>query len=787
MNTIDLNKTENGTTENGKTTEDRLLSTKLVRTDFFATDKTDEFKITKENGEVLGIFKVWAENIIPLLETIDIEEIETEKRSQITKLWTTKMRENPLSLFQCLEEWRTISEIFDKRLQEIFFEEDANSKNLDPIEKFVETFLRLETAFKFAAPFYNIEALVADSRPETNDNPIILDQNCTKGGELDIVALCLPSVLIDGIKAESGNFNGLNWEIINNIFNSWKESFLSGKKSKESELFKILCTVADRAGRNPIEILFVANAMEFIPPRVAGKKNDLPWEEALQIIREKLSSNISTNPSTTTIAREINAKIRFLNWCPAEIDSQNFDGKFWNYSSVCDTSGSLFSQILRDPKTFLNKEFADIFTEKLAIQLEEIDASSARGRFILQLVLDGKILPEILEKIEEQRPKFQKKISQKLKKIKEKEILLPLEKARLTLLAGGKASGLLKAGEIFGKEKILDGFVLSSEAINDWLQSIPEIAKLINELEESDNIEKKKLVAETIVQLIQKNQIPNIILSSISNKFKNGDKVALRSSCFDEDVDMIGPAPGIYESILDSNPFASRNLEDAIKSVICSFFSPKAICFRELKGIRHKPRMAILIQKFIKNTGGTVFCKNGNITINIANRPDLITHQNSEFEEFEIKDTSKLPESKLITQKQLTEITNIVLLAEQIFGPIDLEFVIDPENSQIKILQLRKLQGIMENIMNETSKKNEENIKDVFIGKIEELVDLTDDSPVNLCLSSTIDIEKFQGLLFMWIIKNNTKIHSITLENSIPMTCHFANIVLSLGIKILTK
>jgi len=70
------------------------------------------------------------------------------------------------------------------------------------------------------------------------------------------------------------------------------------------------------------------------------------------------------------------------------------------------------------------------------------------------------------------------------------------------------------------------------------------------------------------------------------------------------------------------------------------------------------------------------------------------------------------------------------------------------------------------------------------IDNLESLPSLEGDS-IRLKISGHIDLEKFQGQLFRWIIANNDKIIEINLGEEIPRTYHFANIVSCLGIKLI--
>ena len=194
---------------------DILLSTNK-RFDFFTGDTDDEFTIKRENSELQGIFKVWAPHIIPFLEK------GINKGINVVEEWRQDLETKPLSLHESLEQWRAFSAIFDQRLQKVFSSREIPS---DPENAVVELFLRIKIAFALAAPFYNIEALVADSRQNRIGNPINVTETITGGGKLDAVALMLPSALADQVSAEKLNWNNLTWEEIHNRVDLMRNDF----------------------------------------------------------------------------------------------------------------------------------------------------------------------------------------------------------------------------------------------------------------------------------------------------------------------------------------------------------------------------------------------------------------------------------------------------------------------------------------------------------------------------------------------------------------------------------
>src|SRR3989344_7771144 len=72
----------------------------------------------------------------------------------------------------------------------------------------------------------------------------------------------------------------------------------------------------------------------------------------------------------------------------------------------------------------------------------------------------------------------------------------------------------------------------------------------------------------------------------------------------------------------------------------------------------------------------------------------MVNHHNGSFEELSIPngESELTQESKLLSAEQAQKIIWIARKAEEVFGPGDIEFVVDPKSNRIKILQLRTLQ-----------------------------------------------------------------------------------------------
>lgn len=749
----------------------------IKRADFFATDISDEFQIRREDGNTQGIFKVWADHIIPVLENPHLSPMEA------IEIWSNELSQKPLRLFESLEQWRAFSHTADRRLQQVFAKRPLPE---DPTEAVSELFARLHVAFDLGAPFYNIEALVADTRHERTGNPINNTVEGISAGKLDAVAMLLPAALKGVLKTKPLDWGELDWPSIDSEIGSMRRAFLKGEKEGLAEQFVIVNKIAALAGIEPSTVLFAANALEFIPVEVGGKSNDLPEEEALSALSSLLDQPDSP-VSTGSVAKDINALIRFLNWTPSFRDDTNFSGKHWAYDAVCGTSGELLTLVDKNADMLFDPLFAEVFRTHLMPQLNDLDATSAKGRFLLQLLQESRFKSSIAEKIAAHTATCAIDILEELRNIQSEEAIVAGQSWAPAALIGGKAIGLKRAAQLFGHEKVAEGHTITTEAVNLWLEQIDGFDELLSDLKSKPSIHETLAVACAISQLIIAADPPIDILLKVSSLFdKSMNPLIMRSSAFDEDVDVIGPAPGIYESRGNLDPRDIGELENGFKAVVASFFSDKAISFRELKGLRHDPCMAVEVQETIVGPGGAMFIKDGKIRLNVALSPDKINGDSGEsvVEEFNFEvDNIPSGASLLLSDRQLLEVATMARLTENVFGSTDLEFVVDSRTDRVQLLQLRRLErpGLIK------TKKKIGRLAIVSVNSLTELPLIKDNDSAEIHIDPSINLDKFQGALFRWIVANRNKIEAVVLEKNIPATCHFVNVCESLGISVQSK
>lgn len=768
--------TEVAGSQSWETSRHSILNSTVRRCDYFGDDTTDEFRITREDGTEQGIFKVWAAPVIPILDTKNLNVAEA------LATWSDELAKKPLSLYESLDQWRSYSALTDRRLQQVFAERSLPE---EPAAATAELFNRLSVAFAHSAPFYNLEALIADSRDsqDRRDNPIDFDEENAAGGKLDAVAMMLPSAFQNYVQADRLEWNGLSWEQLHQDTETLRQNFLDETDPQSVQQYTLLSKIAHQANIEPATVLFAANLLQFIPADVGGKREDLSQDDAMTTLVH-LFEQPQGNITTGAVAKDVNALIRFLNWSPAIKSNDNFNGAGMAYDAVCATAAQLVDIVQAHPDVVFTPNFAPVFTEQLAPQLNGLDAASAKGRFMLQLLQEGKLQPDITGAIASQAEQFDTEITTSLDTLASQEKVLNIADLSSTYLVGGKATGLRKAIELFGAEKVVGGHVVTSEAITAWLQNIEGVGQLIDAFADAQTIDDKIAIGQLITEAIHQSPPDLQLIAHIQNAATDMHRIVLRSSSYDEDVDLIGPAPGVYESAIDIDPTDTIAVSAGLKESVTSFFSDKAISFRELKGLRHHPLFAVLVQEFIPGAGGSFFVQDGAIALNIAPSPSQINGLDKRdlIEDFSLSTADRVTNaSALLSDTHIHEILRLARHAETVFGPTDIEFVIDPRTDNLKLLQLRSLERPP---VSAAHHEQAMNITAVPIDTLDELPIIDDLEFVDLHINDAIDLEKFQGALFRWIITHREKVRSITLTEAIPKTCHFANIIESLGIRI---
>jgi len=738
------------------------LTAMVEKVNFFSDDLNDEFRIIREDGAVEGIFKTWAVPVIPLMDTDGLVDNDQSNRQEVFDRWLEVLKNNPIRTWETLERWRTITETSDRRLFEIFQRRELpEEKN----ERMAELVFRLKLAFGFAAPFYHIEAMVADSKKD-KINPFEAVRHDGEGGFLDIVGMALPSALSNMVTTERLAWNGLSWEKIREMVEKMDRRDLA-----------VAMRVARAAGITIEDVVFAANVLEWIPVSVGGKRADLEKEEAIDLILG--NDSMSGSFDLSRVARDMNGLIRFLNWSPLVRSASNFsDGSGWRYAAVCETANQIVSEI--EAGGVLEAEFEKVFLRQIVDQLKNLDASSARGRFVLSLLQEkDKWKDGLLDKIESEWPLFRQEVAKELIEAEENEAIRNIFDGGPRALVGGKVAGLAEARVIFGEESTIEGKVLTTDFVSNWIMENEVIKSMIQTMEMETDIETKLQIGSLVRNTIEMTALPKNIVDRLAI---SGD-MAVRSSSFDEDTLINGTAAGIYESVV---PVRKNKLEGAIKSVISSFYSEKAISYRNMHGLSDMPAMAVMVTEFIEGPGGAAFSSgNGDgWKVFVGKDPGKIVSGEDGFDSLILDEDGVTDgiKSAWVNPELMVMMGEMAKEAELMLGgKTDMEFVVGRDGT-IRILQLRMLNSHEERQGKITFPANEF----VDIERLNELSGLVfgEDSRVCLNIGKQINLDQFQGELFRTIVRNKDKIVEINLSKPVAGTSHFANICINLGIKL---
>lgn len=761
-----------------------IVAMSLVKkVNVFGNDTNDEFRVVRENGNEEGIFKTWAVPVIPFIdsgcESVLAEKLRNSKESfwetigpelnEVIDNWCFGLKDKPNRLEQVLEKWRSTTQVYDRRLYETFRSRELGHTKE---ERVAELYLRLKVAFGFAAPFYHLEAIVGDGS-DSKGNPVGGNGKKTmeigNGGTLDMVGMLLPSAMSRQVITTKLDWNGLDWERIEELKIA----------NIDSEDMNVALRIAREIEVDIEDVIFAANVLQWIPVSVGGKKSDLKTEEAQELVTTSLT--YKETKSNLTIARNMNALIRFLNWFPLVKENVNFsEGRGWRYSAVCDTANDLLREI--NQGGVFEDNFDKVFKEKLASQIERTDATSAKGRFILNLIDEGRLRPELQNAIEEAFKDFVNDIAYSLLEKEKEEAVIFFNQTYPRVFVGGKVAGLREAAMIFGEDKIVGGKVITSEAIGNWLKDNKELWEMIILLDKEKDDKQRILLGLQIREYILTSHFPDEIISMLG--IKEDGFYAVRSSSFDEDTNTNGTAAGIYDSSVD---VSGSDISTAIVNGIASFFSEKAINYRLYHELSDIPLFAINISLYIEGRGGAAFSKGNGIgwEIVVGENPSRVCNADGyNFDSYEM--TNGVLHSAVnvgwVKEDLVGRVGQLLLHAEQVLGgKVDMEFVIN-KGGEIFILQLRSLHDRVSLPVNE----NDGQPVDV---KIDSLVDLRTlivrkDEKLRIDLGKEINIDQFQGDLFRFLVKNRNCIKEIVLRKRIPRTSHFANICTNLGIKL---
>lgn len=756
----------------------------------FGNNETDEFTIV-HGGKRLGIFKSWSIPVIPFLDRGNIEVLsklwphiiaiaetsdfwqalhilskagETAIRSmavsaiETLETWRKFCLENPVALERSLERSRLLSWLLDLELTKAFDEEQLSES---PVKRIYQLVNRLELSFSLLSPFYHLEALVGN--PQWLYGSRKAPKSLPGSGKLDIVALLLPAALRDYVVADRLDWHGTSWA---NLRTTTK-SMLS-----DPTLRRILLNISRMAGIPPHHVLFVANALEWIPMRVGGKKDDkLPTGQALAQLSRIISENepAPKEKNAATVLSEINALIRFLNWVPLIEDERNFKGLHWVYSSVCDTSNALLDTLLVNPHAW-KPDFRPVFEDKLRRQMGHLDATSAKGRFLLQLVGEGKLKSSFTPTSDtDWKTKVVKRVSRSLSAKFGATSTIPPRS-----LVGDKAFGMSLACQVLGTSRIVNGFTITSDEVESTLRTDGELWNGILELHQERNLSRKLSLASKISKRIKRIELPGWSSRAIRSRMESytGTKAwAIRSSSLEE-----GEARGVYASKLR---IPTSNVELALRQCVASFFSKDAMMFRLTSRAGDLPTFAVQILPYRKGRGGVAtHIREGEsrrVSVSVGPSAAAVTSNGHGVQTIDLNDSAKVDSLS-------AEISEIFGELESVFDHIQIEWVRAIDNVQLLQMDFLHQRPV-------STKAKEPSDFTISLGSLKEVVVIERELQkragfVSLMLGSGIKLDSFQGELFSLIARFGQRICEVRTESAVTETSHFANICRHFGIRL---
>lgn len=751
------------------------LSQLVGKVNAYGNDSTDEFSVERDGGRQ-GIFKAWAIPAIPFLDFGNIEVLvklwpdlivladtigfwqaltmladggnEITRDLALTAVktlsdWNRVSVDKPSYLERSLERARINSWILDLRLTNVFNRVQLASDMRERINQLVN---RLELSFSLLAPFYNLEALAGDPKWIYGQRePAKRHPSC---GKLDAIALLLPSAMSDFVTATRLNWHGLSWEDIRRT----TQELLS-----DDALQSVILNISRVAGIPPHHVLFAANSLEWIPIRGGGKKEDMAPRDATEQIADIISGNepASRDKNAADVLSNANAMIRFQNWVPLIEGDRNFEGLDWTYSSVCDTSNALLDTL--NHGSVWSSDFRPTFEQKLRCQLDDLDATSAKGRFLLQLIREGRLESKLAPRCD---------YEWKMKTIRElQESSFTMVNAGRTIwprsVVGDKTFGLSLASFVLEEEHILNYFAITSDEVESWLRVVPEIWRNILWLNQEHNLDSKVSIAESVERAIVSTELPEWLSRVIAKRVEalpREQSWAIRSSSLEE-----GEARGVYSSYLQ---VPGGEIKEAVKGCIASFYSKEAVLFRSTSQSGDLPFFAVLVMPYRKGAGGVV------ARARQAGSHEIIVEAGSSADEV----TSNGCEAKAISCSHplSAEATRVFSRLERVFGRVQIEWV--RSNRNLRLLQL----DLLENDLSDIGGTKQCDFA-VSIDSLDELRLIERDlesreGNAAIVLGPMIELDLFQGELLGLIARFGRRICEVRADGRVLETSHFANI-----------
>lgn len=353
--------------------------------------------------------------------------------------------------------------------------------------------------------------------------------------------------------------------------------------------------------------------------------------------------------NSADVGKFYNAFIRFHNWLPLSLTAEDVSGS--TYDSLCAPIKSVLTTI----------------DERILSKLSDIvDATSPKGLALLELTNQGllgdkEIILERMAELEIDSMKLLSVEQSSFKKVGFEDHFF------YSASTGGKWKGLKllhDAKNAFSLNfKVPKGYAIPSSFINKFLEG-EGVMDVLQGCEYNLN--------DHNVELIRN------ILDNSHFEFDNDSvpfhDVIVRSSMYGEDS--FSNFSGTYESF-----FCEGDIGKSITKVICSYFTDEAIKSREDIGLSHSPGIGVIVQERIEGRGGVMYLSKDSCTLSFADSPEeAVLGKGSSS--FSTSITAALENTSLFSYK-----ADFIKLHD-VFGDIDVEFVIDKEDN-LYLIQMR--------------------------------------------------------------------------------------------------
>jgi len=600
----------------------------LSKGDFFGYDHNDEFSISLD-GQEKGVFKTFEYLSLPFSITGNTE-LYNSLLTRCRELGTSFNQELEVSpeakgivqqVFSRMELSPCFSrQALDTLLAQVYVRDEILTKDLPAQLTFEQGIARFIFGWVQQADFYCIEGLVGG---DGSGNPLIINgrERSLNAGALDCLEEHLPSMM----------------------------RFLSTDEQK-----KLLLQISSLVERDYLDILQAVKTLETVHGYSSIQEQEAHdlCTSVERLSQQSLMTNIEHG-------KFVNSIIRFHNCLPLHLLSR--DLTFDTYDSVCLPAKSALSLTTG--------------TIKGVVQTIK-EATSPKGVALARLVDEGILIGK--EEVSKELDLLNSE--DHLGRLREQEqdyFLFKFDSpAFYTPLCGGKWKGLKllhDAQQLLGlKYKVASGSCVSSIAINKVLEQ-----QGIMQLVQSQGFDLEETTRRDIVDLIGsisfEEYLPQVFEQVRST---SGSELVVRSSMYGEDG--VSNFSGTYESVCCT----PENLDQALRTVVSSYFSSEAVKSRQDLGLAHLPGISVVVQNKLEGKGGVVHLTQEGIAISYASNGEKAVagegdhHQANSFNELEQGLHAEM-------QPYFPDLAKL----HEVFGDIDVEFILN--GSQLYLTQMR--------------------------------------------------------------------------------------------------